>query len=225
MAHEHDKWERFASEDPDYYVYTPSVGAGDTAEPFFLHGERLVTKVLDDVGPFLSGRKAALELGCGTGRLAIPMSKHFDSLTAVDIAPSMLRRLSENCERFGITNVQTAHALQPWEVGAVDLLYSVQVFQHIEDLGLIDAYLPRIARSLGPTGVGYLHFDARPRTLAYRVRRALPDPMLPRAWRRSIRRTRRDRDDLQTRLGSHGLQVIAEKDPRTYQQVFIVRAS
>jgi SAM-dependent methyltransferase len=225
MAHEHEKWEQFARENPDYYVYTPKVLASDTAEPFFLHGERLVSRILADVGALLPGREAALELGCGTGRLAIYMSKHFASLTAVDVAPSMLSRLAQNCERFGINNVQTARALQPWEVLPVDFLYSAQVFQHIEDFALIDAYLPRIARSLGRTGIGYLHFDTRPRTVAYRLRRVVPDPLLPRAWRRSIRRTRRNREDLMERLQFYGLEVIAEHDPNTDWHVFIVRAS
>ncbi len=97
------------------------------------------------------------------------------------------------------------------------------VFQHIESIDLITDCVRRVARTLGSGGgVGYLHFDTRPTGFAYRARRLVPDPLLPRAWRRGIRRTRRPADQLQMLIRAHGLTVIEHLRPGTEEHVFLV---
>ncbi|MFI5893718.1 hypothetical protein ACIA5D_26790 [Actinoplanes sp. NPDC051513] len=51
--------------------------------------------------------------------------------------------------------------------GAVDLVYSLIVFQHIADWTAIVEYFSRIGACLAPGGVCWVQFDTRPVTLPY----------------------------------------------------------
>jgi ubiquinone/menaquinone biosynthesis C-methylase UbiE len=44
----------------------------------------------------LSGRGTCLEIGVGTGRIALPLHERGAQLVGADIAPAMLARLAEN---------------------------------------------------------------------------------------------------------------------------------
>ena len=46
-----------------------------------------------------------LDVGAGTGRLAIPIAKHVKTVTAIDQSTGMLECLQENMEKEGITNI------------------------------------------------------------------------------------------------------------------------
>jgi SAM-dependent methyltransferase len=54
-----------------------------------------------------------LDVGCGTGRLAIPIAKQVASVTAVDPSGGMLACLQENMEREGVTNIRCIN--KQWE--------------------------------------------------------------------------------------------------------------
>jgi FkbM family methyltransferase len=54
-----------------------------------------------------------LDVGCGTGRLSIPIAKQVASVTAVDQSPGMLTCLQENMEREGVTNITSIN--KRWE--------------------------------------------------------------------------------------------------------------
>jgi len=59
----------------------------------------------------LSPRTAnALDLGCGTGKIARGLSKSFESVTAVDASASMLRVAVEHQDR-GVNNIAWVHGL------------------------------------------------------------------------------------------------------------------
>ncbi len=212
-------WERFARDHPEAYITTEI-----PLERFFESGREEAREILESVDGWLARREIAVEIGCGVGRITIPMAPEFTSVLAVDIAPTMLAKLKENCERFGVTNVAVSLAHEQWHADLeVDLAYSRLVFQHIEDLHEIDDYLRRVAACLGPASVGCLQFDTRPRTLPYRVRNALPDRALPPDWRRGIRRIRRSPRTLASMLARRGLVVVDELRPDTKDHVFLVQ--
>ncbi len=48
-----------------------------------------------------------LDMGCGTGALAIPLARRVRSVTAVDFSPRMLSIVNERCSAEGISNVAT----------------------------------------------------------------------------------------------------------------------
>lgn len=60
-----------------------------------------------------SGARTALDVGCGSGNLAIPMAQRLKKVTALDFSPEMLRLLEKNCREAGMKNVETHHLA--WE--------------------------------------------------------------------------------------------------------------
>ena len=54
-----------------------------------------------------------LDVGCGTGRLAIPIAKQVASVTAIDQSTGMLTCLHENMEKESITNITSIN--KRWE--------------------------------------------------------------------------------------------------------------
>jgi SAM-dependent methyltransferase len=78
-----------------------------------------------------------LDVGAGTGRLAIPIAKHVKSVTAIDQSKGMLECLQENMEKKGITNIVCIN--KRWEdieVGLDIELHDVVIASH--SLGMFD---------------------------------------------------------------------------------------
>ncbi len=219
-----ERWERFAQLDADYYVHTDVVVGANPHGSLFEHGEELADRILEHVGPHLPGDGLAVELGCGVGRLAIPLSRRFARLLAVDVAPTMLARLRENAEGRGAGGIETMLPDAPWDrPGSADLIYTHQVFQHVEREDVIRDYVRRAAPALVPGAVLNLHVDTRPRSQPNAVRRAEPDPLLPRAWRRGIRRIRRPQALYHGLLARHGLEIVQESGPGTAWHEIVAR--
>ena len=65
-----------------------------------------------------------LDVGCGTGRLSIPIAKQVASVTAVDQSTGMLACLQENMENEGVTNITSIN--KRWE----DVELGVDLEQH-----------------------------------------------------------------------------------------------
>ncbi len=221
-----DRWEHFARENAEYYVLTGIGGSAGPAaiEQFFESGRDAAAAVMRDVADLLPGHELAVEFGCGVGRLLSPMARHFDRLIGVDIAPTMIEKLNANCRRFDVQNVTGVLADEPWERSCgADLIYSWLVFQHIEEIGCIEDALRRLAAALHPRGVALLQFDTRPRTQAYQLRNAVPDILLPRPWRRGIRRIRRSPDVPAKILEDAGFERVRDEGKGTQEHVFVLR--
>jgi SAM-dependent methyltransferase len=137
-------------------------------QEFFESGEKYVRDTFARLRPLLGSEriKAALDFGCGVGRLLLPMSGICDTATGVDVAPEMRRITMENAKAAGITNVSLHESIEALPNDAqFDWINSYIVFQHIPpDRGypLLRALLTR----LRPGGVFSLHFTiARDRSL------------------------------------------------------------
>ncbi|MHC4421921.1 MAG: class I SAM-dependent methyltransferase [Planctomycetota bacterium] len=221
-----NRWEGFAREDAEFYILGRSVPDGDceAADRFFQSGRVTAAWMLEEVGDDLPGRGLALDIGCGVGRLLIPMAEHFSRVIGVDVAPTMLEKLRANCKRLGIGDAEPMLVDEPWDRrGEADLVYSWLVMQHITDVALIESLVRRVAGTLKTGGVALLQFDTRRSSAAYRLRNALPDALLPRMWRRGIRRIRRSPARLAPLFGAAGLHVTREIGPRTEEHVYILR--
>jgi SAM-dependent methyltransferase len=219
-----ERWEEFAREDAEYYVLT---GIGRAPGPearreFFASGEAEAERILATCGSHLDGRELAIEIGCGVGRVALPIARRFTRVIGVDVSPTMLKKLAENAARAEVA-VEPVLADEPWdERGQADLVYSVLVFQHIDDFEAIARYVRRIARALKRTGIAYVQFDTRPRSVAYRVRNLLPDAVLRDEWRRGLRRIRRPPAQLRELFGDSGLAIVAELGAGSEEHVFVL---
>jgi SAM-dependent methyltransferase len=220
-------WERYANENAEFYILTDDVDFGTEAgqEHFFRTGREDAERIYAQARRWMGGDPSvALEIGCGIGRLSLAMLPRVKELRAVDVSPTMLRRLRENCAAGGFDHVRTFLPDEGWDQGGpVDFAYTRWVLQHIAEMATIEQYVRRIGGCLRPGGVAHLQLDTRPATAPYRVRNALPDFMLPRTWRRGVRRIRRDPARLRSLFAASGLTVVEEMNAGTEDHVFILR--
>lgn len=224
------EWETFAAENPLHYICTGTEGRNESS--FWQSGLELVqTELLPILLRYQVPRNLALELGCGVGRLAIPLGKHFQAVAGLDIAQAMVTQASQFAEQKGATNARFIQIQDPQRAleqlafysGAVDFVYSMLVFQHIDDFTVIDEYVHLIAGLLTNSGVAYLQFDTRAQGLLYSAKNALPDVLLPRDWRRGIRRVRRDPSELESCFKRHSLKVLEQITPHTELHRYILQ--
>lgn len=93
---------------------------------------------------------SVLDVGCGSGTLAIPLASRVASVTALDFSTGMLAKLQERKEAAGITNITTIHGSwdDNWEtlgIGVCDVAIASRSIV-VEDLGSALLKLDRFAR-------------------------------------------------------------------------------
>ncbi|HEY3527622.1 MAG TPA: methyltransferase domain-containing protein [Nocardioides sp.] len=145
---------------------------------FFATGEEHVTAVLDVVRRTIDSAfepTRALDFGCGTGRLAIPLAARCHRVVGVDISESMLAEARRNAQSRGFTNIDFVKSDNELTAitGTFDFVHSFIVFQHMPVRAGMSV-LRAMLRLLEPGGVGALHFSyareaSRLRRLAYRT--------------------------------------------------------
>ena len=223
-------WEKFGQEDPYTYILT---GLKNQDQREFWQSGRWTIE--QELLPLIETRQVtpgvAMELGCGVGRLLFPLSSHFREVIGADIAESMIQRAERFAEDNGLGNVRLCVIAGPEDllhragnyVGKIDLFYSLLVFQHIPDLAMIEGYLHVIGILLADGGIAYLQFDTRPENFAYRIKTRMPDFLLPRFWRKGIRRVRRYPEDIELAIRKAGLEIAGELTPFTSYHRYILR--
>jgi SAM-dependent methyltransferase len=223
-------WEKFAQEDPYTYILT-SLKCADPGE-FWQSGHRTVR---DELLPFIQSRgiqqRVGMELGCGVGRLVFPLALHFREVVGVDIAEGMVQRAQGFARNNGIANARFSTISGPEDLlhragnyaGRIDFLYSLLVFQHIPDLAMIEGYLHVIGILLAENGIAYLQFDTRHGSLAYHIKTRMPDFLLPRFWRKGIRRIRRQPEEIERGIRNAGLEISEELTPLTSYHRYVLR--
>jgi ubiquinone/menaquinone biosynthesis C-methylase UbiE len=100
----------------------------------------------------LSAEWDALDFGCGTGLVTLPLSQHLGSIVGLDSSQGMLERLQRKIEAFGCINVHTTHCdLEKGElpVGRFHLITSSMTLHHIPE---IDPVLQSLRGLLHPGG-------------------------------------------------------------------------
>jgi SAM-dependent methyltransferase len=223
-------WERFAEADPYTYILTDLKSADP--KKFWESGERTVqAELLPLIRERAIRRRIGLELGCGVGRLLFPMARHFEEMVGVDIAEGMVRRAVSFAGDNGIRNVELATIAGPEDLlhkaeeyaGKIDFLYSLLVFQHIPDFAVIEGYLHAVGELLEENGIAYLQFDTREQNLFYLWKTELPDFVLPRLWRRGIRRIRRSSTEIEVCFRRAGLEIVREVDPQSAYHRYVLR--
>jgi len=150
-------WNERARSDAYYYAITGRRHQ-DPAE--FLATARLIVPILESA---LSrarmggtgGIRRALEIGCGPGRLMLPMSRHFDEIRGVDVSDEMLAFARQNLREVPNARVDrnSGSDLAGFASRSFDFVYSYAVFQHIPSVPLVAHYLEEAIRVLKPGGV------------------------------------------------------------------------
>jgi ubiquinone/menaquinone biosynthesis C-methylase UbiE len=100
--------------------YGPILFTG-TAEFYVKYRPAYPSKIFADIVSYFSlkGHGQLLDLGCGTGELAIPLSKHFDRVLALDPELEMLNQGKLKAKANGISNIN-------WQNGSSESLKSVK---------------------------------------------------------------------------------------------------
>jgi len=93
-----------------------------------------------------------LEIGCGIGRILIPMSKIFGETVGIDISSEMVQLGQKH-----ITNIPNCKILESNGIDLslfpdnhFDFCYSFIVFQHIPEKQIVEQYIKEVSRILKP---------------------------------------------------------------------------
>ena len=111
--------------------------------------------MLDDWG-VLGLDRDALEVGCGIGRLMVPLASRVRSVVGTDISSGMIdaatRRL-EGCSNASV-RLSSGRDLSGFDSGSMDLVYSVDTFPYIVLSGhaLVERHFREVRRVLRPAG-------------------------------------------------------------------------
>lgn len=180
-------WDELGRVDPLWAILTsPEQRYGKwNQDQFFASGAAEIAHVMERAGGLGSPRQrdAALDFGCGVGRLTRALSHYFERCVGLDISEEMIARAAEwhrdwpRC-RF-ILN--TEGNLRVFEEGSFDLVYSNIVLQHLPSKLLIEMYIAEFIRVLTPHGLLVFQLPRhipwknriQPRRRLYRFLRAL----------------------------------------------------
>src|ERR1039457_5860340 len=147
-----DDWNSRAAEDANYYV---AFGRRNQDEDEFFATAAPVVRWLERDLPRLSCRDAALEIGCGPGRLMRAPSRHFQEIHGVDVSDTMIALARERLRRT--PNAFPRHSsgsdLSLFPSEKFDFVYSYAVFQHIPSREVVFHYLREARRVLKPRGI------------------------------------------------------------------------
>jgi len=105
------------------------------ANEFFATGRAHVARIMQEVesrAPELR-RTAALDFGCGVGRVTVPFAAYFNKVVGVDIAPAMIaqaRRMHADQPQCRFV-VNRGRHLRGFRSGEFDLVHATLVLQHI----------------------------------------------------------------------------------------------
>ncbi len=156
MERMREDWDRRAREDANYYAGFGRRGQDD--REFLAGGAEVVDSILKELvrlPPAPASERRALEIGCGPGRLMLPMSEHFGKVHGIDVSPEMAAlaraRLSEI--PHARVHVTSGEGLAIFGDDAFDFIYSYAVFQHIPDPAAVLNYVRESRRVLKPGGV------------------------------------------------------------------------
>jgi SAM-dependent methyltransferase len=147
------EWDDRAKENARHYVAT--LRDNWTDADFFESGAGEVRQHIESRLSEICGARAPselnmLEIGCGAGRMTMPLSKIFGHVDAVDISPEMIARAKialRDCRnvRFHVNNGKD---LAMFKNDEFDFAFSGIVFQHIPSRAIVENYIQETWRVL-----------------------------------------------------------------------------
>ncbi len=162
-----EDWNKRAREDANYYVAFAQ-REQDEAD-FLATGTRLVEALRDELKrlpPADPRSRRALEIGCGPGRLMLPLSQNFGEVHGVDVSDEMAARARERLHNIPHAHVHVTDGanLAAFADESFDFVWSYAVFQHIPERGVVVNYMREIGRVLKPGGIFRGQFNGWPRS-------------------------------------------------------------
>ena len=170
-------WNDWGLIDPLWAILTePDLKHGRwDLEQFWRLGEDEITRVMSTAATlgYPAGNAAALDFGCGVGRLTRAMTGHFSHCTGVDVAETMIEQARRLIDRPACTFlVNETNDLAWFEDSTFDFVYSALVLQHLPTVEMIRAFIAEFLRVLKPDGLLAFQLPTRipPRSLRNRLR-------------------------------------------------------
>jgi len=177
-------WEKWGEHDPYFGVLTDDrfrrENLTEKSKAEFLETGRVhVQRVLSIASNQFGGLalKAALDFGCGVGRLVIPLAREFEHVTAADVSSGMLQTAKQNCSELGMNNIEFVHSDDRLSqiARSFDFIHSYLVFQHIP-VQRGERIITQLLERLNDGGVLAVHFpfarkESLIRKLAYFLRK------------------------------------------------------
>jgi len=151
---------RAASASPD--AFFTWFDAATDADAAFVRGQwDFNLHIASPMAPFVREpeSKTVLEIGSGAGRLLAGAARSFGHAIGVDVHDQQSAVRAELARR-GVTNatlLSTDGRTLPVPDASVDAAYSFIVFQHLERIDTLRAYLAETARVLKPGGIAVLY--------------------------------------------------------------------
>jgi SAM-dependent methyltransferase len=187
-------WNRHASRDPLWAVLSDSSRTDRRWDlPSFMQtGEREISLLFHEIAALnlAVARGAAVDFGCGVGRLTQALARRFESVAGFDVSPDMIR-LAREINKYGS---RVTYEVNDGSLGrrlpeaSVDFAYSTLVLQHVPP-EVSSTYIRDLVKSLRPGGLFVFQLPASradvPRgpvpmpESAYRARVAVARPIPP----------------------------------------------
>lgn len=157
--------------------------AGDSLDTFLATGEREVAVIFDaleSLGVEVR-RGAALDFGCGVGRLTMPLASRFERVLAIDASPTMIRKARDLTAARGLENIELRtgqSARLDVAAASQDFVLSLITLQHVPPR-VQARYVAEFVRVLAPGGVAVFqvitdHADEPSDWLRRRYRQLVP---------------------------------------------------
>lgn len=111
--------------------------------------------------------ESCVEIGCGAGRMTMPLAQTFQHVTAVDVSEDMIAYARQHVSAANAVFVVVNGTSLPRPDLSTTGVFSTHVFQHFDSLEYADLYFAEIARILKPDGTLMIHmpvFEWHPRT-------------------------------------------------------------
>jgi SAM-dependent methyltransferase len=183
-------WDGHARHDPLWAILSDPARAGRRWDlrGFLETGRREISLLMYQLRALgiQVDRRAALDFGCGVGRLSQPLAGWFDRVVGVDISPEMIRlarAINPHPDRVEYIHNPAAD-LAALRTGEFTFMYSNVVLQHIEP-AIALGYLRELLRVVGPGGVLVFQLPSHPRPPE--EQQAPPVPMQEDAYRAAVR--------------------------------------
>ncbi len=153
-------WEEFSKLDPKWSIISsPEKKYGLwNDDDFFKTGEQEIANFFGELGLLNISPKddAALDFGCGIGRLTRALSFHFKEVSGIDVSEGMIETAKKLNNK---TNVEfllnNSRDLSIFPSQKFSLIYSNITLQHIPERETIKLYIKEFLRILQPEGILY----------------------------------------------------------------------
>jgi len=156
-------WELRAKKNPFYFIRTEK---NQSDEEFWKSGYNDRNSILEHkpIKEKLDQKFdefKVLEIGCGIGRILIPMSEKFQEAVGIDISQEMVNIGKQKMENISNCKILLNNGIDLSDLTSnyFDFCYSFIVFQHIPEKQIVKNYIKEVGRVLKPNS--FFHFQVR----------------------------------------------------------------